>query len=82
MTIIDVRNQDEFEIRHIENAINIPLQVFSDHIEDMRSISKQPIVIYCGTGIKSGIAANFLKAMGIDCENGGSMEYLSSKLSK
>ena len=82
MTIIDVRNQDEFESGHIKDSINIPLQILSEHVEDIRSITRQPIIVYCATGTKSGMAANFLNAMGIDCENGGSMEYLTSKLSK
>jgi phage shock protein E len=82
MAIIDVRSREEFESNHIEGAINIPLQVISDSLEEIRSLSGKPIILYCATGTKSGMATNFLKIMGVNCENGGSMENLTSKLKK
>jgi phage shock protein E len=71
MTIIDVRSSGEFMGGHVAGSINIPLQEITSKIEEFRSM-KQPIVLCCASGNRSGQATQFLKSHGIKCENGGS----------
>jgi phage shock protein E len=71
MTIIDVRSSGEFMGGHVAGSINIPLQEITSKIEEFRSM-KQPIVLCCASGNRSGQATQFLKSHGIECENGGS----------
>jgi len=68
--IIDVRSPGEFSGGHVAGSQNVPLQEVAARLEVFREIGK-PIVLCCATGNRSGQAANFLKAQGIDCENGG-----------
>lgn len=70
-TIIDVRTHAEFMGGHVANSINIPLNEIQDRLEDIKTM-KQPIVLCCASGNRSGQATYFLKSQGVDCENGGS----------
>ena len=60
--IIDVRSKEEFRVKHIQNAINIPIEVFE------KSYSLIPkdkeLIVYCRSGSRSAIAARFLKDKG------------------
>lgn len=71
MTIIDVRTPGEFMGGHVSGSINIPLQLIPERVEEIRSM-KQPIVLCCASGGRSGQATAFLRGHGINCENGGS----------
>jgi len=70
-TLIDVRSAQEFAGEHISGAVNIPLQEINDHIEEI-AIMQKPIVVYCLSGGRSGIAASILQQAGIEeVYNGG-----------
>lgn len=70
-TIVDVRMPFEYEEEHIEGAINIPLQEIPQRIEEFKKM-KQPIVVYCRSGNRSGQAQMFLRHHGItEIYNGG-----------
>lgn len=71
MTIIDVRSLEEYKSGHVEDSINIPLQEIKDHVNEIKSF-KQPLILCCASGNRSGQATNFLKNQGIECSNGGS----------
>lgn len=58
--IIDVREIDEYNSGHIENAINIPL----GNITDINYDKETKIIVYCATGVRSGEAAKRLTEMG------------------
>jgi len=71
VTIVDVRTPGEFMGGHVSNSINIPLNEVPDRVEEFKSLSK-PIVVCCLSGGRSGQAAAFLKANGVDeVYNGG-----------
>jgi len=69
-TIIDVRTPDEFRGGHVAGSINIPLQEVQRRLEEIKAM-KQPIILCCQSGARSGSATAFLKSAGVDCENGG-----------
>lgn len=50
-TIIDVRTPEEFNLDHIQGAINMPLDYFEDHKKDLEKYEN--ILIYCNTGNSS-----------------------------
>ena len=62
VTLIDVRTQSEYELMHIKNAINIPV----DEIEKNIFIYDQntPIMIYCSSGARSKTAMQILNNLG------------------
>ena len=62
--LIDVRTQDEFDLGHIDSAIN--LDFYSDSFQnDILSLPKnETIVIYCRTNNRSSKTAAILKENG------------------
>lgn len=80
-SIIDVRTPEEYMGGHVANSVNIPLQVLAQQLEKVKQL-KQPIVLCCASGNRSGQATQFLTQLGIDCVNGGSwmdVNYYQSK---
>jgi rhodanese-related sulfurtransferase len=72
-TLIDVREPFEFATHHVAGAINIPLQSIPKKMDELREMSG-PIVLYCRSGNRSGMATNFLKSHGFkEVYNGGSV---------
>lgn len=70
-SIVDVRTPGEFMSGHVPNSINIPLNEVPDRVEEFKNLSR-PIIVCCLSGGRSGQAAAFLKANGLDeVYNGG-----------
>jgi rhodanese-related sulfurtransferase len=80
-TIIDVRSRGEFAGGNVAGSINIPLDEIQGKVEEIKAM-KQPVVLCCASGNRSGQATYFLQAQGIDCENGGSWLDVNYQLSK
>ena len=62
--LIDVREQHEFEAGHHVDAIHIGKGVIERDIEKQDFEINQKIVLYCGGGFRSAIAAKSLTDMG------------------
>ena len=79
-TIIDVRSESEFAGRHVPGAINIPLDQLPQRIEEIRDLPK-PVIVYCMSGNRSGMAMNLLMQQGINevVTGGGISDMLNGK---
>jgi phage shock protein E len=60
-TLVDVRSAAEFASRHIEGAVNVPVDDVTTH--DFGGKDK-PLVLYCMHGQRSGQAAKVLRDAG------------------
>lgn len=81
-TIIDVRTAEEFRAGNVADSINIPLQEIQQRIDEVKYL-KQPIVLCCASGNRSGKATQMLSQQGIECCNGGSwldVNYYQSQI--
>lgn len=66
--IIDVREQDEYDQAHLENAILVPLSTVSaEKINEINPTNKT-ILIHCRSGKRSKVAANVLLSQGYSGE--------------
>jgi len=71
--IVDVRSPWEFEMEHLPGAKNIPLEEVMYKVKEFKEL-QSPIVLYCRSGSRSGMAASILKQNGItDVYNGGGL---------
>ncbi|MBS1153906.1 MAG: rhodanese-like protein [Myxococcaceae bacterium] len=61
--LLDVRTDDEFKARHLEGAVNIPVEDLEKRIAELTD-KKRPVVVYCKSGGRSAKAAALLKAAG------------------
>lgn len=78
--IVDVRSPWEFESGHVAGAKNIPLEEVPYTINDFKAL-KAPIILYCRSGNRSGMAVSILKQNGLtDIYNGGGLEDVQSLL--
>jgi len=77
-TLLDVRSQMEFDGEHIEGAINIPLDTIEANIKKIAEMPK-PIVVYCLSGGRSGVATSVLLQNGLtEVYNGGGIFTLNN----
>ena len=75
-TIVDVRTPAEFEGGRFPNALNIPFDELPQRLDEFKNM-KQPVIAYCQSGNRSGIAVAFLKQAGLlNVENGGALDNL------
>ena len=80
-TIVDVRTPEEYAGEHIPNAINIPYDQVAQRINEFKEMQK-PIIAYCRSGNRSGIAVETLKQNGItEAINAGSLEDIKKTMS-
>lgn len=61
--ILDVRTESEYEVSHIKDAINVPLDKINN-IETQLTDKKQTILVYCQSGNRSKDAAQKLVELG------------------
>lgn len=74
--IVDVRQPEEYSHGHYPGAVNIPLNQLQQRVNEIKEISK-PVVAYCRSGNRSGMAVSILKQMGItNVHNGGGLSDL------
>ena len=62
--LIDVREESEFAAGHIPGAVHLSKGVMERDIETRVPDTKTEIVLYCGGGFRSALAADNLQKMG------------------
>lgn len=62
VSVIDVREAAEFASGAIAGAINVPLSSF----DPARIPRDKPVVVYCASGARSGMALQMLRKSGFD----------------
>lgn len=73
-TFLDVRTPEEFNSDHIDGAVNIPVDQLNNRIDEVKALPT-PIVAYCRSGNRSGMAVGILNQHGItDVTNGGGID--------
>jgi len=58
--LVDVRTPEEFAARHIDGAINVPVDALESRLADVSKDTSKPIVVYCGSGRRAGRAKQIL----------------------
>ena len=61
LTLVDVREQHEFEQGHLPGAVHVPRGHLESRIEGVVPDRSRRTVLYCSTGVRSALAANTLK---------------------
>lgn len=63
-SLIDVREESEFAAGHIPGAVHLSKGVIERDIEHRFPDKAAPLVLYCGGGFRSALAADNLQKMG------------------
>jgi len=76
--LVDTREKEEYEAGHLPNAIYLSKGVIERDIEQHVPDLDKEIVLYCGGGYRSALAADNLKKMGyknVKSQAGGWREW-------
>ena len=78
--LVDVREPHEFEAGHITGADHIALADLSSRADELDP--NTPLVFYCRSGARSGMATQAFRRAGFDAYNmrGGLLEWDASQL--
>ncbi|WP_341837841.1 rhodanese-like domain-containing protein [Chitinophaga pollutisoli] len=78
---VDVRTPDEYQEGHIPGALNIPLPDIFNRKQEIRGLGEKPVIFYCRSGSRSGMAVSQLQKEGYkEIYNGGGIAALQSAL--
>lgn len=64
--ILDVRTPAEFESVHIPGSYNVPLNLLSEHREELKESIDGPIILVCATGTRARQADYSLRLAGFE----------------
>jgi len=64
VSLLDVRNSDEFSKSHIPGSINIAVDDLEDHLAELQK--DKPVITFCNSGVRAEMAYNILKNKGYD----------------
>ena len=81
-SLVDVRTPEEFMGGNVAGSVNIPLQELDSRLEELRGL-QTPLILFCASGGRSGMATQILSQQGIECCNAGSwldVNYLKSQI--
>ena len=78
LTLIDVREPDEYAQAHVPGAMLVPLGTLPDHVEEL---PEGTLYVICRSGARSYRAAEWLAAQGRTSVNvaGGTLAWLESR---
>ncbi|MCS7205321.1 MAG: rhodanese-like domain-containing protein [Leptospiraceae bacterium] len=62
--VIDVRTPEEYQVAHYKGSLNIPYDVIETKINELSKYKDKPIILYCRSGRRSGIAKSILERHG------------------
>jgi rhodanese-related sulfurtransferase len=62
--LIDVREQSEYAADHLPGSVHLGKGIIERDVEDRVPDQDTPIVLYCGGGFRSALAADNLQKMG------------------
>jgi phage shock protein E len=75
-SLVDVRSNQEFAAAHLPRAIHIPVDALQFNLSLIHELPR-PIILYCHSGFRSGLAVEFLQQHGIEGSiNGGGLSQL------
>ena len=62
--LVDVREESEFAAGHIAGAVHLGKGILERDVEDVFPDQSAEIILYCGGGFRSALAADALQQMG------------------
>ncbi len=81
--LVDVRSPGEFAAGHVAGAINLPLDQLADNVARALPDLHQPLLVYCLSGARSGVAVQWLQQMGYtQAVNGGGVSAVALQLGR
>jgi phage shock protein E len=74
--VVDVRTPNEFGGGNFKGSKNIPVNLISSRVAEIKKWNK-PVIVCCASGMRSGMAKSTLQANGIEVINAGAWTKLT-----
>jgi phage shock protein E len=79
--VVDVRTVEEFNTKHLTNAVNIPLNELKEKLPRQEPDKSRVLLLHCRSGRRSGMAESQLRGLGYtNAFNLGSFEQAENIL--
>lgn len=79
--IVDVRSPAEFVHGHVKGAVNLPHSIVAANISKVTTNKDAPIIVYCASGGRSGVARGALEKAGYtNVVNGRTLGHMQRAL--
>ncbi len=62
LLILDVREQWEYDINHLHDALLVPLGELESRLDEIENYNETEIIVYCRTGVRSQEGSDLLVA--------------------
>lgn len=77
---VDVRTPEEYRSGHVKGAVLLPYDQMEQRWKELAAHRDRPIVLYCRSGRRAGVALEVLKAHGFTrVTNGGGLEQMQAR---
>ena len=63
--LLDCRENQEYEVAHIEGAVLIPMSEMQSRVNEIVEMSDREIIVHCHHGMRSLQVAHWLKQQGL-----------------
>ncbi len=70
--LVDVRSPREFANGHLPGAVNVPIDEFERHVDELLE-PHRPLVLYCAAGVRCNKAAVHLEQAGAEVHQLGTL---------
>ncbi len=77
--ILDVRTPAEYRLGNIKGSLNVSMEQVPATINDFLKMGKTIITVCC-SGVRSSMAAEYLRSAGIDVHHAGTWNNLQKKI--
>jgi rhodanese-related sulfurtransferase len=80
ITVVDVREPDEYVAEHVPGARLIPMGQLAAHLDEIDLDRDQPVYLVCASGNRSGVMGEWLESRGFDTVNvlGGTHAWVAA----
>jgi rhodanese-related sulfurtransferase len=62
--LLDVREQDEYDLVHIESSRLVPMSQIQSRLDELKPLQDKPIIVHCHHGGRSERVTHWLRANG------------------
>lgn len=69
LLVLDVREDDEWRLGHVEGSVHLPLMQLGERYAELAGPGAEQVLVVCRSGNRSAYAAGFLIAQGVDAVN-------------
>jgi rhodanese-related sulfurtransferase len=66
VTLLDVRERDEWDEGHVEGSVHVPYHDLVDGVPEQVQANGKPLAVACSVGNRSSIAVSLLRRAGVE----------------